>query len=163
MYDCYGDVVFIKWVYDLVILFFWHSFFSIGRVIVMMTGNYQPGTCNIDAHEQQQRKRIGILGLTAALLLTGLAYWTGSVSSLHQGAIVGACIIGWTGIVQWKMQFCVGFAVLGKHSLSNGITTITDNTAHRADLIKAAKIQGLSVILGLISATLATAPLTGLL
>lgn len=128
-----------------------------------MSDGYQPGVCNIGTADQRRRRRIGLLGITIGLVLTGYGYWQGSFGMLHQSTIVAAFITGWTGILQWKMQFCVGFALLGQHSLENGLSSITDNTQRRKDLIQAAKIQFLAVGLGLLSAGLVISPITSFL
>ena len=125
-----------------------------------MSTSYQPGVCNIDREEQQNRRRIGLIGMAVGILLVLYGYATGSVGQLHRGAIVAAFVTGWTGILQWKMQFCVGFALLGKHSLSEGLSSITDDAAHRADIKQAAKVQGLAVVAGLVTAFLLIAPVT---
>lgn len=125
-----------------------------------MSTSYQPGVCNIDTEEQHKRRRIGLLGMVVGILLVLYGYMTGSVGQLHRGAIVAAFVTGWTGILQWKMQFCVGFALLGQHSLSEGLSSITDDTAHRADIKQAMKVQGLAVVAGLVTAFVLIAPVS---
>jgi hypothetical protein len=122
---------------------------------------YRPGACNIGAAEIRRRRDTGIamaavtVVIAVALVAVGAPPWA---RLLVFFPAVGAAI----GLLQARFRFCVAFALAGVRNFGalGAPAKVTDADAHRADLVAAARLIGLSVAgAAAVAITLALLPL----
>jgi len=115
--------------------------------------DYRPGACNIGAAEIGRRRDTGVALaivtaiLAVALVAVGAPPWA---RLLVFFPAVGAAI----GLLQARFRFCVAFALAGVRNFGPlGVPEkVADADAHRADLIAAARLIGLSVAVAVVLA-----------
>lgn len=116
----------------------------------MSTTSYQPGVCNIGPAERRQRLNIGWGGL--ALTFAALAaFMVFHVADPWRALVAIPAIIAANGFLQYRMHFCVNFAMRGLYNLGSSLGTeenVVDAEMRRADQRKGLQIIGLSLLIG---------------
>jgi hypothetical protein len=103
--------------------------------------NYIPGMCNINPAEIAKRQRIGVIGLTATVLLLVVFISFDAPWWIRLILLIPAFTSA-TGFLQAKNKFCVGFAGANMHHADGGeAVKITDTKSLLLDKIKARKIN----------------------
>jgi len=116
----------------------------------MSTTSYQPGVCNIGPAERQQRLNIGWGGLAVTFAALA-AFVIFQVADPWRLLVAIPAIIGATGFLQYRMHFCVNFAMRGLYNLGDKLGTeenVVDAEMRRADQRKGLQIIGLSLLAG---------------
>jgi hypothetical protein len=111
---------------------------------------YQPGVCNIGPAEIARRRRVGHIGLAAAVLLlvvlviAGLPAWTRIVVALP--AIMAAA-----GYLQAWLKFCAGFGSRGVFNFGalGNLDGVADPEARARDVARSRQIGFASLVIGL--------------
>ena len=114
----------------------------------MTTASYQPGVCNIGPAERQQRLNIGWLGLgvTFAALAAFIIF---SVPDPWRVLIALPALLAANGFLQYRMHFCVNFAMRGLYNLGDSLhaeENVVDKEMRKADQRKGLQIIGLSLL-----------------
>ncbi len=113
----------------------------------MSTTSYTPGVCNIGPAERRQRLTIGWIGagLTVVALAAFVIFGVPDPWRLLVAVPAG---LGANGILQYRMHFCVGFAMLGLYNLGalGSQESVIDKEMRRADQRKGLQIIGLSAL-----------------
>jgi hypothetical protein len=118
--------------------------------------DYRPGVCNIGPAEIRRRRRMGHLGVIAALalLVVLLAIGASPVARLIVGlpAAVAA-----SGYLQAYLKFCAGFGSRGvfNFGLIGQSVTVADEQARAADRRMAGRISAASAAIGGVVAVVA--------
>ncbi len=100
------------------------------------SSGYRPGACNLGSAEIAQRRRVGILGIAASVILAAVLLAIGAdpfVRLLLFVPLAG----GFVGIVQARERFCMGYALAGMHNVTDQMGTpsrVESAAARRADL-----------------------------
>ncbi|GAB6878550.1 hypothetical protein JCM17823_08240 [Halorubrum gandharaense] len=108
---------------------------------------YQPGVCNIGPGEQRKRLALGVLSLLGAVVLVagiltiGWPTWT-LLFTLFP--LYGAAM----GFLQYRENFCVGFAGIGVFDVGTGTHDVTDPQALEADRKRAVRLNTKALALG---------------
>ena len=110
---------------------------------------YRAGACNIGPAEIRRRRDFGIaaaviaVALGIVLLAIGASVWA---RLLLFFPATGAAI----GLLQARFRFCVAFAIRGVRDFGplGSPESVVDAADHRADLVAAAKLVGLGVVVG---------------
>jgi hypothetical protein len=115
----------------------------------MTNATYQPGVCNIGPAERQQRLNIGWLGLgiTFAALAAFVIF---GVPDPWRVLIALPAALAANGFLQYRMHFCVNFAMRGLYNLGTALHTeenVVDAAMRKADQRKGLQIIGLSVLI----------------
>lgn len=115
----------------------------------MTNATYQPGVCNIGPAERQQRLTVGWLGLgiTVAALAAFVIF---GVPDPWRVLVALPAALAANGFLQYRMHFCVNFAMRGLYNLGTALHTeenVVDSAMRRADQRKGLQIIGLSVLL----------------
>lgn len=117
-----------------------------------MSMTYTPGVCNIGPAEIKLRRRSGIFGLYATVILFAIFMITG-VDPIWRLFIFIPAIIGATGFLQARMHFCVKFGTRGLFNMGNTLETtesVEKAEYRRKDQQKALKIIGISTAISLV-------------
>jgi len=112
------------------------------------TTSYTPGVCNIGPAERRQRLNIGWLGLglTFAALAAFVVF---SVSDPWRVLVAAPALLGANGFLQYRMHFCVNFAMRGLYNLGDALhaeENVVDAEMRKADQRKGLQIIGLSLL-----------------
>jgi hypothetical protein len=112
-------------------------------------GAYRPGACNIGPPEIARRRRAGVLGFGAAVVLAAALLVLGA-QPLARLVVSLPLAAGSIGLLQARFHFCVGFALAGPRNFGplGGEERITDAVARRADLRTAGLVTLLAVAIG---------------
>jgi hypothetical protein len=112
-------------------------------------GAYRPGACNIGPAEIARRRRAGVLGVAAAVVLAAALLVLGA-QPLARLVVSLPLAAGSIGLLQARFHFCVGFALAGPRNFGplGGEERITDAVARRADLRTAGLVTLLAVAIG---------------
>jgi hypothetical protein len=112
-------------------------------------GVYRPGACNIGPAEIARRRRAGVLGVAAAVVLAAALLVLGA-QPLARLVVSLPLAAGSIGLLQARFHFCVGFALAGLRNFGplGGEERITDAVARRADLRTAGLVTLLAVAIG---------------
>ena len=114
----------------------------------MSTTSYTTGVCNIGPAERKQRLNIGWLGLglTFAALAAFVIF---SVPDPWRVLVAIPALLGANGFLQYRMHFCVNFAMRGLYNLGDSLhaeENVVDAEMRKADQRKGLQIIGLSVL-----------------
>lgn len=104
---------------------------------------YTPGVCNIGPANRQKRFLTGALALIA-----GVAIW---IILKSQIALYLFSIIGFVGLIQARMSFCVAYGLKNSMNLDEGEKKLLESEATK-NRIQAAKIILISIIAGVVFA-----------
>lgn len=111
--------------------------------------SYQPGVCNIGPAERHQRLNIGWvgLGLTFAALAAFVVF---EVPDPWRVLVAAPAVLGANGFLQYRMYFCVNFAMRGLYNLGSmgSQENVVDTEMRRADQRKGLLIIGYSLLIG---------------
>ena len=114
------------------------------------TGSYEPGACNIGPAEIARRRRAGVAGIAAALMLAAGLFNVGAppVARLLVALPLSA---GAVGLLQARFRFCVGFALAGLRNFGplGAAERVTDRAAHGADLQRAVLVMLVALAIGI--------------
>ena len=113
------------------------------------TGSYEPGACNIGPAEIARRRRAGVAGIAAALVLAAGLLIVGA-PPMTRIVIALPLSAGAVGLLQARYRFCVGFAVAGLRNFGplGAAERVTDRAARRADLQRAVLVMLAAVAIG---------------
>jgi hypothetical protein len=117
------------------------------------TGPYEPGACNIGPAEIARRRRAGIAGIAAAIVLAAGLFIIGA-PPVARIMVALPLSVGAIGLLQARFHFCVGFALAGLRNFGplGATELVTDRAAHRADLRRAALVSLASAAIGVAGA-----------
>ena len=116
-----------------------------------VTGEYRPGVCNIGPAEIERRRRTGFVGLAVAiglglvLLIAGAPAW----SRLAVAAPMSAAL---AGFIQARCKFCAGYGLAGLQNMGRlgEEEHVEEESARRADRVRALRIHAASIVGGLL-------------
>ena len=116
---------------------------------------YRPGACNIGQAEIARRRRVGILGVAAAVVLAAGLLVAGAPSPRAAGG--AAPRRRFAGLLQARFRFCAAYGAAGLRNFGflGRAERVDDPAARRADrarsaaIIAAAGVTGLAGALGL--------------
>jgi len=114
----------------------------------MSTTSYTPGVCNIGPAERKQRLNIGWLGL-GLTFVTLAAFVIFSVPDPWRVLVAIPAVLGANGFLQYRMHFCVNFAMRGLYNLGDALhaeENVVDAEMRRADQRKGLQIIALSLL-----------------
>ena len=122
----------------------------------MSTTSYTPGVCNIGPAERKQRLTIGWLGL-GLTVATLAAFVIFSVPDPWRVLVAAPAVLGANGFLQYRMHFCVNFAMRGLYNLGSmgSQETVIDKEMRRADQRKGLQIIGLSLLAAAVTVVVA--------
>lgn len=112
------------------------------------TTSYTPGVCNIGPAERRQRLNIGWLGLGLTFVALA-AFVIFSVPDPWRVLVAAPALLGANGFLQYRMHFCVNFAMRGLYNLGDALHTeenVVDAAMRKADQRKGLQIIGLSLL-----------------
>jgi hypothetical protein len=113
-------------------------------------GIYQPGVCNIGHAEIARRRRVGHIGLIAALVLLAVLVVLDlpPITRLLIVLPVGASA---SGYLQARLHFCAGFGSAGVYNFGElgPRERVEDADARAADRATSMRIYGASLAIGL--------------
>lgn len=114
---------------------------------------YQAGACNIGPAEIARRRRAGVLGVTAAIVLAAVLVLVGA-PTVARLLVALPLAGGAVGLLQARFRFCVGFALAGLRNFGplGAEERVTDAAAHRADLRRAGLVALAAIAIGLAGA-----------
>ena len=123
----------------------------------MSTTSYTPGVCNIGPAERRQRLNIGWLGLglTFAALAAFIIF---GVPDPWRAVVAAPALLGANGFLQYRMHFCVNFAMRGLYNLGDSLhaeENVVDKEMRRADQRKGLQIIGLSLLAAAVTVVIA--------
>jgi hypothetical protein len=112
-------------------------------------GSYEPGACNIGPAEIARRRRTGIAGMAAALMLAAGLFIVGA-PPVARIVVALPLSVGAVGLLQARFRFCVGFALAGLRNFGplGATERVTDRVAHRADLRRAVLVTLAALSIG---------------
>ena len=121
--------------------------------IAYETGSYEPGACNIGPAEIARRRRTGIAGMAAAIVVAAGLFIIGA-PPLARIVVALPLSVGAVGLLQARFRFCVGFALAGLRNFGPlGVAErVTDRAAHRADLQRAVLVMLAALAIGVAGA-----------
>ena len=123
----------------------------------MSTTSYTPGVCNIGPAERKQRLNIGWIGL--ALTFAALAaFMVFSVPDPWRALVAIPAVFSANGFLQYRMHFCVNFAMRGLYNLGTSLHTeenVVDKEMRKADQRKGLQIIGLSLLAAAVTVVIA--------
>jgi hypothetical protein len=113
------------------------------------TGSYEPGACNIGPAEIARRRRAGIAGIAAALMLAAGLFIVGA-PPVTRIVVALPLSAGAVGLLQARFRFCVRFALAGLRNFGplGAAERVTDRAAHRADLQRAVLVMLAALAIG---------------
>ena len=113
------------------------------------TGPYEPGACNIGPAEIARRRRTGIAGVAAALILAAGLFIVGA-PPVARIVVALPLLAGAVGLIQARFRFCVGFALAGLRNFGplGAAERVTDHADHRADLQRAVLVMLAALAIG---------------
>jgi hypothetical protein len=94
---------------------------------------YQPGVCNISPGEIARRRRFGIVGIAAAIVLAVVLVAVGA-PAIARGLVLFPLWGGIVSLEQARRHFCAGFAYAGIHSAEG--SEAREAVADRDDLAR---------------------------
>ena len=113
--------------------------------------------CNIGPAERKQRLTIGWIGL--ALTFAALAvFMIFSVPDPWRVLVAAPAVLGANGFLQYRMHFCVNFAMRGLYNLGDSLhaeESVIDKEMRRADQRKGLQIIGLSLLAAAVTVVVA--------
>ena len=120
-----------------------------GRIVYAneASAGYQPGVCNLGSAEVAQRRRVGLLGIGAAIVLA-IALLAVDASAAARLIVFVPLAGGFVGLVQARQRFCVGYALAGRYNVTDAMgttTAVASREARMADLKGAVRI-GLTAV-----------------
>ena len=113
------------------------------------TERYRAGACNIGPAEIRRRQRAGIAAAIATVVLALGLVATGAPTWARLLIFFPAAVAA-VGFLQARFRFCVAFALQGVRNFGpvGRADSVADAGDHRADLVAAAKLVGLSLLVG---------------
>ena len=120
--------------------------------------DYVPGVCNIGPAEIARRRRTGVVGTLATVLLLVVLIAIGAPTPFRLLLFVPAAVAA-SGFLQAWLRFCAGFGWLGVFNFREVGTTeaVASAEARRRDRLMAARIGLASAIVGAVVAAAAIA------
>jgi hypothetical protein len=114
---------------------------------------YRAGACNIGPSEIRRRRAFGLFAAAVTVVLAVILVATDSPTwarLLIFFSAAGAAV----GFLQARYRFCVSFAIAGVSNFGplGREDRVTDAADHRADVATAARILGLSAVVGAVVA-----------
>lgn len=124
----------------------------LGAPLSEVMTEYRPGACNIGRDQRRRRLYAGGASLAAAVVSTAWVLATDGGDQLL--AVSGLLLFGAVvGYLQYRLEFCVGFAALARYDLGEDAGTVQERTALYEDRMRAVQIVVLSLaIAGLLTA-----------
>ena len=116
--------------------------------MLQRTDDYQPGVCNIGPAEIARRRRVGHLGLIAAIGLFVLLVALGAPAIARLLVALPAGLAA-AGYLQARMRFCAAFATAGIHGEIGATHKVEDAESLRTDRATARRIVATSGLIGL--------------
>ena len=126
------------------------STFSAGGQMQTIGGaEYRPGVCNIGPAEIRRRRRVGHVGLAAALGLLAVLLVI-DAPPLARLLIAIPAAVSASGYLQAALKFCAGFGQLGVFNFGEAgeQTAVVDEAARAADRGRARQISLTSFAIG---------------
>lgn len=123
----------------------------------MASQEYIPGVCNIGPAEIARRRRAGYIGLISSVVLFAILL-VFNTPPVYRLLIFIPVMSAASGFLQAYMHFCAGFGFKGVYNLvkpAGQTETISQKEFRKKDRQKALQITGLSVIIGLVFASIA--------
>jgi hypothetical protein len=119
-------------------------------------GTYQPGVCNIGPAEIARRRRVGHLGLIAAILLFALLIVL-DLPPITRLLITLPAGIAASGYLQARLHFCAGFGSAGVYNFGElgPRERVEDADARAADRARSLRIYLASLAIGLAAGVIA--------
>ena len=116
----------------------------------LVSGEYQPGVCNIGPAEIARRRRSGHIGLIAAVVLFAVLVAIGAPPLLRLLLVIPVAVSA-SGYLQAYLKFCAGFGAAGIYNFGEVGTTdkVADATARALDKGKSMRISLASFAIGL--------------
>lgn len=114
-----------------------------------MSITYIPGVCNIGPAEIKQRKLVGIVGLSATIILFSVLLTVGFDKPWRLIIFIPA-MVGAVGYLQAAFHFCVRFGTTGLFNMGTTLDTresVNRATYRRKDQHKALLISGLAFVI----------------
>jgi hypothetical protein len=118
--------------------------------------DYRPGVCNIGPAEIARRRRTGVIGTIATVVLLAILVAVHAPTPLRLLLFVPAAVAA-SGFLQAWLRFCAGFGWLGVFNFGElgGTQTVADAAARLPDRLMAGKIGLAAAAVGLIVAIVA--------
>jgi len=122
----------------------------------LVSGEYQPGVCNIGPAEIARRRRSGHIGLIAAVVLFAVLVAIGA-PPLFRLLLVIPVAVSASGYLQAYLKFCAGFGAAGIYNFGEVGTTdkVADAAAKALDRAKSMRIGLASFAIGAVVAIIA--------
>ena len=117
---------------------------------------YEPGRCNIGPAEIARRRRTGMVGTIATVIVLAILVLVQAPAPLRAIVFVPAAVAT-SGYLQARLRFCAGFGWLGVFNFGDvGTTDHVASAGDRArDRATAARIGIASGVVGLVAALVA--------
>jgi hypothetical protein len=117
---------------------------------------YRPGACNIGGGERRKRYAGGAVGFVAAAV-TVKAVEALALPSWTVVAVAVPVFVGFLGVYQARLGFCVGFAAAGIYDVSDDgddRRKVADDAARRADSQRSRRIYAYTAVSTLVATAL---------
>jgi len=117
---------------------------------------YRPGACNIGGGERRKRYAGGVVGFVAAAV-TVKAVEALALPSWTVVAVAVPVFVGFLGVYQARLGFCVGFAAAGIYDVSDDgddRRKVADDAARRADSQRSRRIYAYTAVSTLVATAL---------
>ena len=124
--------------------------------MTVTANSYQPGICNIGPAEIRQRRRVGWLGLIAAVVFLALAFVFG-IPAAYRLLVFLPVGMSASGFLQAGMHFCARFGASGLFNFGDvGPTeSVMEADFRKADQRKAVQIIVFTLIIAAVVALVA--------
>lgn len=111
---------------------------------------YRAGACNIGPAEIGRRRAAGVVGVVATFAL-GLGLLAVGAPAPTRLLVALPATGAAFGFLQARARFCVAFAIAGLRNFGplGSASRVDDPTAHRADLVAAARLVAAAMAIGL--------------
>jgi hypothetical protein len=114
---------------------------------------YRAGACNIGPAEIRRRRDVGLAAALATVVFAAILVAVDAPPAARLLVFfpaAGAAV----GLLQARFRFCVAFALQGVRNFGpvGGADSVSDAADHRADLVAAARLVGLSCAVGAVVA-----------
>ncbi len=121
-------------------------------------GSYVAGVCNIGPAETGLRRRLGWLGLAAALLLAAGLLWL-AVPRWWRVSVFLPAMLSASGFLQARHRFCVGFArrAVFNFDAVGHVEPVADESARASDRRTANQLTRLAAMIAVLAAAVAVA------
>ncbi len=119
--------------------------------LVTLSGEYQPGVCNIGPAEIARRRRSGHVGVIAAVVLFAVLVAIGAPSIVRLLVALPVAVAA-SGYLQAYFKFCAGFGSRGVFNFEDVGEThqVVDAEARRRDRVRATQIGAAAGVIGLL-------------